>query len=167
MSKPTEFYTSLVEESIDAIMVVDADFKIIYRSPAIVRLTGWTTEELMKTGGQEQIHPDDFAGLKQITKLAVANPGQQQRVSFSVKQKTGTYVWLEGVMTNLLGNENIKGIVFNLRDVTRRLESDVTIKRILSEVSKYKYALDESSIVGHYRSKRHNNPRQRQFLYNK
>lgn len=148
ISRNTEaFYTSLIEYSHDIISLTDENFNLTYRSPSAERITGWSLEERMEFGELEFIHPDDTGKLEIAMKEVLSSPGKHVPVSFRTRHKAGHYIWLEGVMTNLFFNENIKGVVTNLKDVTDRIQTEENLGRIIKEASDYKYALDESSIV--------------------
>jgi PAS domain S-box-containing protein len=51
-------------------------------------------------------------------KEILANPGKPFQISLRMRHKLGHYIWLEGMMTNMLHDESINAIVANMRDVT-------------------------------------------------
>jgi PAS domain S-box-containing protein len=116
-------FRALIENSYDVISLMDESLKVIYRSPSATRITGWTNEEL-KDRNDSNIHPDDLAGFKEIGLEIMANPGKAINVSFRNLHKQGHYLWVEGTVTNLLQDEDVKAIVFNFRDITQRKEAE-------------------------------------------
>ncbi|MEP7265276.1 MAG: PAS domain S-box protein [Bacteroidota bacterium] len=118
ITKSEKRFRGLIENSYDIVSISDSSFKPFYRSPSSVRITGWTNEERANTNTDDQIHPDDIEKLKETIKDVINNPAIAFPVSFRIKHKTGHYISLDGMMTNMLQNEAIKGIVGNFRDVT-------------------------------------------------
>ncbi|TDX01967.1 PAS domain-containing sensor histidine kinase [Dinghuibacter silviterrae] len=111
-------FRSLIENGMEVITLMDEHFMPIYRSPASIRLTGWTTEERRKTGMLAYIHPEDLPNVRKTLDETFNQPGRPLRISLRSLHKQGHYVWYEGTVTNLLQDKNIGAIVVNLHDVT-------------------------------------------------
>ena len=131
LDKSEKYFRALIENNYDLINVVDQSAKIIYRSPSAYRITGWTNEEILNAVGLVNVHPDDMDKANEVMQKALANPGMPVYSLLRSLHKNGDYIWLEGVVTNLLHNENVKGFVANLHDVTDRAKAEEQI--ILSE----------------------------------
>jgi len=129
-------FRNLIENSTDIISLTDQNFKALYRSPSAERLTGWTNEEWEKLGGVELFNPDDFARMKILMKEILKNPHKQFHLTFRHRHKDGHYIWLDGMMTNMLHDETIKAIVFNLRNVTANKEAEEEIKTLNESLEK-------------------------------
>ncbi len=140
-------FRNLIENSKDIISLTDENFKTIYRSPSAERITGFTKEERVKFGFIELIHPDDQERMKKTLKEVLNKPEEPIPVTYRTRHKEGHYIWLEGIMTNMLEDESIKAVVINLRDVTENKEAEENLRKSVKEITDYKYALDESSIV--------------------
>ncbi len=145
--KNEKHFRALVENNYDIITLFDESFRIIYRSPSSTRILGWSNDEMKVIGGFKSIHPGESEKIEQVIRESMTKPGKPVNALFRVLHKHGQDIWLEGVVTNLLHDENVKAILFNFRDVTERIKSDEKIKQTLKELSDYKFALDESSIV--------------------
>ncbi len=117
-------FRALIENSGDSISLIDADNNILYLSPAVSAVEGYTAEELMGRSGIENTHPDDLPLVRRIVEELVANPGRPIPVLWRRRHKDGRWLWLEGVATNLLDDPAVRGIVTNYRDVTERKESE-------------------------------------------
>ncbi len=75
------------------------------------------------------------------------NPGMPICSVFRTQHKAGHYIWLSTIITNLLQDKSVQAIVMNFEDITLRKRTEETLKKTIREVSDYKYALDQSSIV--------------------
>src|SRR5436190_2986948 len=140
-------FRKLIETSTDIISLTDENFKTIYRSSSAVRVTGWTNEEREKLGVTKLFHPDDLAKVQMAMKEILKTPDKPLHVRYRHLHKDGHYIWLDGMMTNMLNDETIKAILFNLRDITENKNAEESLRKTIKEISDYKYALDESSIV--------------------
>lgn len=111
-------YRGLIDNGMDLISLSNENFMTFYRSPSSARITGWTDEDRTKAGATEHTHPDDIDALKGRLQEILANPGKPFPMSFRTRHKDGHYLWIKGVMTNMLHDESIGGIISNFRDVT-------------------------------------------------
>ena len=138
--KSEKHFRALIENNNGLINVVDQAGKIIYRSPSAYRITGFTNEEIINAEGYVNIHPDDREKANEVIRETLANPGKPIYALFRNLHKSGHYIWLEGVVTNLLHDENVKGFVANYHDATERIEAEEEIKNLNA-------ALEEKIVV--------------------
>lgn len=114
-------FRTLIENNRDVITLMDASFKLIYRSPAAARITGWSDEDMLDVDATRNIHPDDVEEARAIVRQLMANPGKQFTILFRNLHKNGHYIWMEGILTNWLHDKNVNAVVFNYHDVTERI----------------------------------------------
>jgi len=156
-------FRGLIENSYDLVALLDENSKILYRSPSSYKITGWKNEEMEKINILELIHPDDSLFFKKFIANVRSNTGKSFSASFRSRHKDGHYIWLEGVMTSMLHDEFLKGIVANFRDVTESKEAEEKLirsekiyKTIASSIpgsviclldSDYRYLLVEGNMI--------------------
>ena len=126
----------LVENNDSLITVIGADLKILFRSPSSFRATGWTNEEMEKLNDKEFYHPDQHEYVQKTKEFAYKNPDLSIPILIHVKHKKGHYIWLEGMLKNMLNDEFIKGFVFNLNDVSQKIEAE---KKLIKANRLYSY----------------------------
>ena len=85
-----ERFRALVENSTDAVIVLDADGSLIFDNPSSERPLGYTPGEKMGTSVFDIIHPDDVARFRRVFEETVARPGIATRASFRCRHKDGT-----------------------------------------------------------------------------
>ena len=117
--------------------MIDADNNILYLSPAVATVEGYTAEELVGRNGIENTHPDDLSLLQEIVGQLLDHPGTPLPVLWRRRHKNGHWLWLEGIATNLLHDPAVRGIVTNYHDITdrKRLEAALQQERDLLEVT--------------------------------
>jgi PAS domain S-box-containing protein len=113
-------FRTLIEHSCDGLSLVDASDRILYLSPAVTAIEGYTQQELLGRQGREHTHPDDLEMVQRIAEELLAKPGKPLEMFWRRIHKNGHVLWLEGMCTNLLDDPAVRAIVTNYRDVTKR-----------------------------------------------
>lgn len=134
-------FRSLIENSFDIILLLDEQFKVTYRSPSAVRISGRTDEQILGIDPRDFIHPEDQPKINQGIKRLLLSPGSSEHALFRYLNTTGEYLWMEGYATNLLQDENVKSVVFNYRDVTARIEAE---ERLASREKHFRSLIENS-----------------------
>ena len=114
-------FGSLVRHSSDLITVLDADSKVIYQSPSIENVLGYTPDEIVGTRFDRLLPIGERNRLAHL--LAddeVAGNGETQVIECGLDHVDGTTMQFEILHTNLLADEHVQGIVLNCRDVSER-----------------------------------------------
>lgn len=132
-------FRSLIENSFDIIILLDEQFRIIYRSPSAVRVTGRADSEVFGKDPREHIHPEDLVEMGKNIRKLLSTPGSTEHALFRYLQTDGTYIWMEGYATNLLQEESVNAIVFNYRDVSERINAEEKLK---ASEERYRLTLD-------------------------
>jgi diguanylate cyclase (GGDEF)-like protein/PAS domain S-box-containing protein len=114
-------FSSLVQNSSDVVMVVDADSTMRWVSPSVERVLGYAPDELDATKLTILIHPEDKANVLQF----LMNGGRDgdahpALIEFRMRHQDGYWLHVETLRTNLLHDPNVKGFVLNTRDVSER-----------------------------------------------
>ena len=117
-------FRSLIENSMEILVVVNGMGEIVYYSPSIEKYFGISSNEQLRTNAFEYIHPDDIPRLAISFMEVLENPGKSFFIESRAQTKEGKPIWVEGTVTNLLGTDGVKGIVCNFRDVTERKNSE-------------------------------------------
>src|SRR5581483_11346866 len=121
-------FRSLVQQSSDLITVIDAGGVIRYQSPSLVRLLGHSPSALVGTRFVDLLRSDDVQRAERFLGDAAAQPGASAPTEWHVGHRDGGWREMETIVTNLLDDPNVQGLVLNSRDVTegRALERELT-----------------------------------------
>ena len=117
-------FRALVQSSQDLIFVLDAAFAITYASPSCMQELGYEPGALLGTDNGIPIHPDDLEELRSVVERAMSMIEGHAMFLARVSRADGEWRWLEGVVTNLLDDPAVAGIVINARDVTERRRAE-------------------------------------------
>ena len=113
-------FRSVVQNSSDMILLIDAHGTISYVSPASERILGMRIEELVGTSVMDLVHPDDLTVATVGLERTLRHGGTYEPLSMRALHAEGRWVDTEVVSNNLLDDPEVNGIVVNVRDVTER-----------------------------------------------
>ena len=114
----------LVENAGDVIVTFDEKGNFIYISPAFERITGYTSEELINQSLAVIMNKEQEKKAGQALKETLLKPNVSISTIISLNHKNGNMIWMEGIVTNLLNDENIKGILCNYHDITEKKDAE-------------------------------------------
>ncbi|HTD85323.1 MAG TPA: PAS domain S-box protein, partial [Candidatus Binatia bacterium] len=120
LEKSEAYFRRLTEYSLDVITILDANATILYESPSIQQVFGYTAPEYRGHQLFEFVHPEDVESLKAAFASTVDDPSDMPRLNFRFRRKDGEWRHVEGIGKNLLGDSVVAAIVFNSRDITER-----------------------------------------------
>ena len=121
-------FRALIENSSDAITLLDAKGIAIYDSPASPGMLGYAPEDWIGRDVFALIHPDDLPKSRDLFQHLGETPGDRVTLTFRVRHKSGSWLWIEMVATNLLAEPSVQAIVLNYRDITDRKQAEETLQ---------------------------------------
>jgi PAS domain S-box-containing protein len=122
------YFRSLIENSLDGIMILNADGTIRYQSPSYERILGLTAEERIGASFLARIHPDDAPRVVDTFAQSLENGGSITYAEVRAQHKDGSWRDVEAVGNNLLDDPDVQGIVVNIRDVTERKQAENALR---------------------------------------
>ena len=125
-----ERFRSLIEKSFDGVVLVDATSKILYASPSVKRLIGYTPEEIVGKVGFSLVAPVDRKRAMLALSQVVLKPGNVLTIEYRSIRKDKKIIWVEATGTNLLFDPNVNAVVINFHDIT---EKKIYEERLLAE----------------------------------
>jgi two-component system, cell cycle sensor histidine kinase and response regulator CckA len=113
-------FRALVEHSLDVLMLTDAEARLLYVSPSVTRVLGYTPAELLGKSGFVFTHPDDLQDDLANLARVLATPDERLRFEYRGRHKDGSFRDMELVVQNLLDDPEVGALVMNARDVTEQ-----------------------------------------------
>jgi PAS domain S-box-containing protein len=122
-------FRALIENSSDGMAVLSKQGRPQYISPSIRNILGYSYIEALLLNVVDLTHPEDVVSLKKLMQNAVQSPGVPIKGEPSrMIHKDGSWLWIEHVLTNMLHDKSIGGIVANFRDITESIQSEHLIR---------------------------------------
>ncbi len=113
-------YRSLIRNAADMISVLDDNLSFKWGSPSASRITGYGPGDVYGKCILDFLHPDDVGEARKDYMHILQNPGATLTGQRRFRHKDGSYHWHEAILTNLLHDPSVRGIIVNSRDVTER-----------------------------------------------
>lgn len=115
-----ERFRALIENASDIITVIDEDGVILYESPTVERILGFTPEEVVGDSAFHHVDPADRERLWHLFQDAFRNPGTTAPVEHRMIHKNGSICHVESMGRSLLEHPAVRGLVVTSRDITER-----------------------------------------------
>jgi PAS domain S-box-containing protein len=131
-------YRLLAENARDVIWVLDEKLKYVYVSPSVMKLRGYTCEEVMEMSVSQVLSPDSFKrvialfneGLAQEKKGNVHGRDWSLTLDLEMYRRDGSSVWTE-VTVSIIYNDEGKatGLLGITRDISERKKTEEALRQ--------------------------------------
>lgn len=118
LDRRERYFSALVDNSADIVVVAGTDGSMRYASPAFERVLGFPRGP----GGPAAAgltHPDDLPSLRRAIADSAAE-GAAEQLELRLRNAEGEWLWFEAFVTDMSHDPVVGGYVANLRDITRR-----------------------------------------------
>ncbi|MEZ5259750.1 MAG: PAS domain S-box protein [Ilumatobacteraceae bacterium] len=114
---------ALVENAPDMVCVLSDDgLSLSYASPAVESVLGYDNHSVSGLGLVDLLHEDDGAAVEAVVRSVVHEHRTAERVSARMRHADGRWVHTEVVLSDQTDDPDIRGVVANIRDVSKQVE---------------------------------------------
>jgi len=139
LRRSEEKYRSLISNIPDVAWTSDENCRIVFISPNIERITGYTQEEEYQVGDWmkwfDRLHPDDVEHAKAVFREFIKG-GKPYDIEYRLKRKDGRWVWIN---ERALGTYEKDGKLYAdglISDVTERKRAEENLRYYLQEITR-------------------------------
>ena len=139
----------LIDNVNDLVGISDREGKLLYISPSVKKMLGWSERETIKFNGVDFAHKDDIPTIM----TARNQLSKKKEVTFEYRclTKSGEYIWLEisaRIVTNPIDKEEYE--IFIARDIQLRKELEEQLSASAEELYKSNQMKDKLlTLVAH------------------
>jgi PAS domain S-box-containing protein len=119
--------SALIEYLIDIVTELDVVGTILYESPSIQPVLGYTQEELVGRNAFSLIHPLDVPRVLPVFMVALASPGIPHSARFRFKHADGSWRTLESVGKAIVDESGARKIVITSRNITEQRREHIVL----------------------------------------
>ncbi len=120
----------LVQQSSDVFEIISPDYIILYISPAVEKIIGYTPEERIGKSALEFLEEEQRQSFTKRVEHVLEFPEARSEGDLILKNIEGKESYLTYTVSNQLGEPSVQGIVINWRDITDRIENQKEIEYI-------------------------------------
>lgn len=123
-------FRSLIENSMDFILILDAEGRVTYQSPSTARVLGYDGRELADRDIFDFIHPKDRGWARDVFVRSLKHPGSRGQYELRLRHRDGHWLHMGLTGCNLLHDPAVRGVVINASDVSERSRSRARLESI-------------------------------------
>ncbi len=111
-------FSALVENSSDLVTIVDRDGVILFQSPSVARVLGWDVDSTDGSSFVDALHDSDQPRWRTIVDFVMEDSDGEMVAEWQVRHADGSWRFLQSIITNLIHEPSVGGLVLNSRDIT-------------------------------------------------
>ncbi len=115
---------SLLENASEVISIYDEELKLKYQSPSVLKILGYTPEEMMSGKDMDRLTAKGEAAMKEMFELLLNDSHTPRTIQYTYIKKDGKKIHIETTGRNLLDDTAISGIILNSQDITERKRAE-------------------------------------------
>jgi diguanylate cyclase (GGDEF)-like protein/PAS domain S-box-containing protein len=123
LARSESWFRSIIDNSTDGLVALDADGRIEWASSTMKDLLGFEPADAVGRHVLDFVHPDDVEKAIPSVAQLVAGRVTGEPVIVRARHRDGRWRWVEG-LTKEPAEGQLTGSVFSLRDVTARVEAE-------------------------------------------
>lgn len=132
-----EYYRLLTEHSSDLVRLLSAEGRVLYVSPSVERMLGYSVAEYMQLTPRSLLHPDEqhiASELLDAIRTGARNDGVS---SYRIRHRSGAYRWFEvRWVVRRSADGAVRDIHSVARDFTERLEAEHQLNAHAAELQR-------------------------------
>ncbi|MDI7252045.1 MAG: PAS domain S-box protein [Actinomycetota bacterium] len=130
------YYRALLHNAADMISILDGEFRFRWGSRSTALTTGYDRSIYGRTI-LEFIHPEDLEKARADMNKVLENPGVPLYINSRFRHADGSYHHHEAIVTNLLQDPVVGGIIINSRDITERVAMEEKLRASVRELDAF------------------------------
>lgn len=128
LNESKEYFQAIIENSQDIISIINTDLSIRFVNSSIISLLGYSPGEVDGSKFTDLLHPSDVEQITNSFQRIIASPFRIFTGQFRLLHKNGTWVYFESISKNFQEHPAVRGIVINLRDITKRMAAEDALR---------------------------------------
>lgn len=125
-----ERFSAMIRSVSDVIAILNQDGMVSYASPAAETVWGVAVDALVGQSILERVHPDDCATMRNLLLDVHEQPGLTLTNYLRIRQGHDNWRMFEVILTNLLHEPAVAGIVTTYHDITERKKYEQELTKL-------------------------------------
>lgn len=121
---------TLIENSLDAVAVLNADGTVRFQSPSVAHVMGDESgRQIVGLNALDYIHPEDRPTASQLLLDVGVKPSSPAKAELRAQHSDGSWHTLQVVLRNLIDDPIVGGILANFWDITERKFAEEALRK--------------------------------------
>ncbi len=134
LQQQEDFFRSVTEALQDVVCLCDVSGELLYVSPSVEPMVGWTPEELIEQGCQNLAHNEDWPRLQEQHRRNLQ--GESTCLRWRCRHKQGHFVWVETSSTPIRDRQgNVCQVAKCTRDISAQMQVEQRIRESQQRLS--------------------------------
>lgn len=138
LSRRQKFFESVIEHSLDMLLVVNVQGLIVFASPSVENVLGHRASDIQNKPVRDYLHPDDITSLSSEHEDLLLETNLMMECRHRIRHASGAWLRVSTRVRNLLLDPVIQGFVINSRDVSEE-------QRLHDELRMHTHKLESSN----------------------
>ncbi len=135
LHKEEQRFRVFTEQSLDLILLVNRDGRIIYENPAVHRVLGLDIDERIGKSVFDNVHPDDMDLVVKTFHLLFRDVNAPvQKNELRVRHTDGIWRTFEVVASSVVDEKVVDAVIVNLRDITDRKRAEEEQEKLQTQL---------------------------------
>ncbi len=117
------FYRALIGNSLDAIVLMDAESRISFCSASVSHVLGFDADEIVGQKGFEFVHPEDLDSAQKSFRQEISQTPETKFITIRLRHKNGQWIWCMVRGHNLLNQPHVNSLVIYFHNDTLRKQA--------------------------------------------
>lgn len=122
-------FRALIDRNLDLIMLLNARMEILFASPSVEAILGYTPEELRSILPLDLVHPEDIPLASDRFQRLLSGTEHVDTMVYRARHRDGSYRTLDANARNLLNDPAVAAVVVNARDVTDKMRLEEQLRQ--------------------------------------
>jgi len=130
--KDAAFLRAVLANLTDMVLVLDASGRLLFATPSVEKLLGYTEEEFLGIDAFSLVHPDDLPEAREDFRKVILATNDGTPTELRLRRADGSWLFVEVWGRNLLDDPAVGGIVITARDISQRVSIREHLYRTLA-----------------------------------
>ncbi len=119
---------NITDSMLDVVCHVDLEGDIVYLSPSVKRVLGYSISEMKRHPFRHYMHPEDLDIMNKLV-AELARATGSGKAEFRVRNSKGEYIWIEALGRLMVSDSGqISGALFGIRDISERRHAEEALR---------------------------------------
>lgn len=143
-----ERFKSLFQNSLDIVMIVSPDGKLVNASPSFEKELGYSVTDWVKKPVRDLVHPEQLEVFDNAIRTILNKTESSDLVlRIQLRNYENTWIWMELKAASAVNSPTIQGIFLSLRNITEYIEIEKTLQHYSDRITGMLHSITDGFVA--------------------